>query len=132
MSNKDRNTGGKKPRGAGRPFAKGPDPRRNVYGQRNKAAVRATKLIRDKLVQEGKKLVTFTVDTPAGKVKMKARNIDLLAKRIWREAVEGDPSFVQIVLDRTEGKVTQPIDNSVSGTVAFIMPRPGQKPEGNK
>jgi len=131
MSNKDRNTAGKKPRGHGRPFAKGPDPRRNMYGQRNKAAVRAAKQIRDRLVQEGKKFVTYTVDTPAGKVKLKAKNIDLLAKRIWREAIEGDASFVQIVLDRTEGKVTQPVDNTVTGTVTFVMPRP-TKPEGGK
>ena len=131
MSNKERNTEGKKLRGSGRPFAKGPDPRRNVYGQRNKAAVRATKLLRNKLVQEGKRLVTYTVETPAGKVKLKARNIDLLAKRIWREAVEGNASFVQIILDRTEGKVTQPIEAPEGGSVAFIMPRPG-KPEGEK
>ena len=135
MSMKDRNTGIKKRRGPGRPFPKGPDPLhfRNVSGQRNKAAVQAAKLIRDKLVQEGKRLVTYTVDTPSGKVKLKARNIVLLVKRIWREAIEGDASFVQIVLDRTEGKVAQPLDHSgeFKANVTFIMPRPA-KPEGGK
>ena len=126
MSMKDRNTVRKRGRGPGRPFRKGPDPHRNVSGQRNKAAVQATTLLRNKLVQEGKRIVTYTVDTPTGKVKLKARNVVLLVKRIWREAIGGDASFVQIVLDRTDGKVTQPIAGEIRANVTFIMPRPGQ------
>lgn len=126
MSNRDRNAAATKRRPSGRPFAKGPDSRRNIHGQRSKAAVQLSKSIRSHLVEEAKRNVHYTVKTPAGDIKMKARNIDLLAKRIWREAVDGDAAFVHIILDRIEGKVTQPIEGELKGNVTFIMPRPGQ------
>lgn len=96
--------------GKGRPFKRGPDERRNIAGQRSKAAVEQTRKIRAEMVTELDREVSYTIDLPDGtKKRMKARNYELLARVIIRRAVGGDYQFVSLLLDRVEGKVPMPI-----------------------
>lgn len=96
--------------GKGRPFRPGPDERRNTAGQRSKAAVETTKKIRAELVAEGDREGSYKVKLPDGKERVfRARNYELLARVIWRQALGGDYQFVSLVLERIEGKVPMPI-----------------------
>jgi hypothetical protein len=112
--------------GEGGTFPKGPCSRRNIHGQRNKAAVQATKLFRDVLVAIGNE--NLTVELKEINRKVTKKKIEWLGQKVYSEALSGNMTAVVIILDRTEGKVTQPIsgDMKVSGQVLFIMPRPGK------
>ena len=100
----------RKQRGKGRPFKKGTDERRNIAGQRSKAAVETTKKIRGEILAELDREGSYKIKMPDGKEKVfRARNYELLARVIVRQALSGDYQFVSLVLDRTEGKVPMPI-----------------------
>ena len=45
---------------------------------------------------------------------------------------KGRPWAIELYLDRLIGKEVQPIDATVKGQVAFIMPRPNGNGEGKK
>jgi len=123
MSNHPRNAArrpGCAPRG--RPFQPGLDPRRNTAGQRSKRAVAFSKALRELIIAEGEQKQTGE----AGDKVLRLKKIDWLVKKLWNAAMQGESWAVALIFERTEGKVTQPVDAKVQGQVTFIMPRPGQ------
>lgn len=119
-----RNTDVKKPRGGsfkkGHPppktaFKKGYDPRRHTAGQRNKAAVQLTKTIRDILVEIGQEELTVR----AKGIQVVKKKVEWLGQKIWSEALGGNMAAITIILERTEGKITQPI--GFSGDIAGVF-----------
>lgn len=103
-----------KPRG--KPFQPGSDPRRLTDGHKNNEAKDLARAIKAALAEEG----------------FKGERFRKLVLTIWAKALAGYPWAVEMLLDRIAGKVTQPIDDRVSGIVTFIMPRPAPKPEEKK
>ena len=108
-------------------FKKG-DLRQWKGGQRNKAAVAITRSFRNILVLiGGESLVSELHGKPISKPK-----IEWLGQKLWVMALSGDMVAVKELLDRMEGKVTQPISGENGGAiqhqVTFLMPRPGDKP----
>ena len=96
--------------GKGRPFKPGFDPNRNTAGQRSKVAVETTRKIRAEVVAELDREGSYKIKMPDGKERVfRARNYELLARVIVRQALSGDFQFVNLVLDRVEGKVPQPL-----------------------
>jgi len=96
--------------GKGRPFVKG-DVRANVSGQRNKAAVALTRSFRNILVLiGGESLVSEFQGKPISKQK-----IEWLGQKLWAMALSGDIASIRELLDRMEGKVTQPIGGASDG-----------------
>jgi hypothetical protein len=93
--------------GKGKPFVKG-DVRANVSGQRNAPAVAMTKSFRDVLVMiGGEPLVSELSGKPISKKK-----IEWLGYKLWAMALAGDMAAIKELLDRTEGKVSQPLEHT--------------------
>ena len=108
-------------------FKKG-DLRQWKGGQRNKAAVALTRSFRNILVLiGGESLVSELGGKPISKPK-----IEWLGQKLWAMALLGDLPAIKELLDRMDGKVTQPISGEDGGAiqhrVTFLMPRPGDKP----
>lgn len=111
------NTGAKKPRG--KPFEKGKDarreatqftaddPRRNNNGQRSAAAVAFTRDLRELIVTQGQTDYEVFRD---GKSVGKKPFVEWMVERVWMESLKGEAWAVNFIADRTEGKVSQPID----------------------
>jgi len=109
----------------GRPFAKGgdprsgagfsgaDDPRRNNNGQINKIALRFGKNLRDMLVEEGMK----KYDPNSADSKMRIQRV---VERIYDEAELGEAWAVQLIFERCEGKVTQPIEANSNMPVIIL------------
>jgi len=109
MGSKTRNAG------EGGTFRKGVDVRRNKEGQRNKAAVALTRSFRNILVLiGGESLVSELAGKPISKQK-----IEWLGQKLWAMALNGDMAAIKELLDRMEGKVTQPVSGEVSHTLSF-------------
>jgi len=111
MASKTRNAG------EGGTFRKGADVRRNKAGQRNKAAVQLTKSFRNVLVLiGGESLVSELGGKPISKLK-----IEWLGQKLWAMALSGDIAAIRELLDRMEGKVTQPIGGEGGGPVRIRL-----------
>ena len=103
--------------GKGKPFVKG-DARANVSGQRNKAAVDLTKSFRDVLVMiGGESLVSEFGGKPVSKKK-----IEWLGMKLWALALSGDIAAIKELLDRMEGKVSQPLEHNGNGIIVVQWP----------
>ena len=89
-------------------FKKGDDPRRNKRGARSKEAQSFAERFANALAKGGE---------PQD-----------LSEMLWEKALKGQSWAVEILLDRLIGKVVQPIDGKLShsGSVIFMMPRPGK------
>ena len=113
MKNKvPKNAGNRKnhPANAGT-FRKGDGRKRNGHGQRNKAAVAITKTFRNVLVLiGGESLISELQGKPISKQK-----IEWLGQKLWAMALSGDIAAIRELLDRMEGKVTQPIGGTPDG-----------------
>lgn len=92
-------------------FKPGPDPRRNVNGQRNAGMVKLSNLLKRYLATEGRK--KRTIEDADGKIKQFS-NAELLAKVIWREAIKGELAFINYLTDRILGKPKESIEHSGS------------------
>jgi hypothetical protein len=91
-------------------FKKG-DLRQWKNGQRNKAAVAITKTFRNVLVLiGGESLISELQGKPISKQK-----IEWLGQKLWAMALSGDIASIRELLDRMEGKVTQPIGGTPDG-----------------
>lgn len=91
-----------------KPFKKGADSRRNPTGAMSRERAAWSNKFHNALAEK------LTPEDAA----------DLLIK-----AFKARQSWAaQEVLERLLGKVTQPVDNKVTGSVTFIMPRPQAKP----
>lgn len=91
-------------------FQKGGDPRRNDKGQRNKEAVAFSRTLRAILVEIGEEIKEVRDDQ--NRLVGRKKNVEWLARVIWREALKGKEVFVSFIADRVEGKITQPFDHS--------------------
>lgn len=87
-----------KPRG--KPFVSG-DPRSNTSGQRNSAAVAFNKQIRQIIVEVGDETVSAN-----GKV---ISRIEGAVRGMYQQAAKGNVPAFNALVERVEGKVTQPI-----------------------
>ena len=96
----------KKPRGKGKPFKKGGDPRRHMNGAKSKAAVEFNKTLRQLLVAEGERESTGQI----GEKTLRMKNVEWLVKSVWKKAIKGESWAVTFIAERIEGKVTQPVD----------------------
>lgn len=85
-------------------FQKGEDPRRNRKGQRNREAVAFARTLRELIVKEGEKSVTDS----DGKRRKKIENV---VQVMYDKAMLGEAWAVQMIFERTEGKVAQPNTN---------------------
>ena len=97
-------------------FKKG-DLRQWKGGQRNKAAVAMTKSFRNILVLiGGESLVSELNGKPISKQK-----IEWLGQKLWAMALSGDIAAIRELLDRMEGKVTQPVSGENGGPIAITL-----------
>ena len=88
-------------------FKKGDDPRRNHNGQINKAAVQFKHAIRDLIVTEGNKPKTVT--NPETGEKTTLTKIEWVVLMAYSAAISGDAKARDFIVERVEGKVSQPI-----------------------
>jgi len=103
-----------KPRG--KPFTGKDDPRNNTAGQTSKKKLRWNKTISELIAAEGEKLQKGTI----GENTFKLKKVEWLVKSLWKKAIDGEAWAVNTILERTEGKVTQPIDH---GEIKLILAR---------
>jgi hypothetical protein len=97
-------------------FKKG-DLRQWKGGQRNKAAVAMTKSFRNILVLiGGESLVSELNGKPISKQK-----VEWLGQKLWAMALSGDLTAIRELLDRMEGKVTQPVSGENGGPIAITL-----------
>lgn len=94
----------------GKPFEKGSDPRRHMNGSKSKAAVEFNKTLRELLITEGEKEQLGQL----GETTAKLKKVEWLIKAVWNKAISGEAWAVQFIAERTEGKVTQPIDTKAN------------------
>ncbi len=94
-------------------FTGADDPRRHKTGQVNKAAVSFRKELRTMLVEEG------LVETSPINGTTKPR-IARVIERIYTEAEAGQPWACQLIFDRVDGKVSQPISGLEDAVVLVI------------
>jgi hypothetical protein len=94
----------------GKPFPKGPCPQRNMNGAKSKDACELTRLMRQAMTDAG----------------LKEKRFHKVADLIWEKAAKGVPFYVEIALEYSLGKPTQPIEHSgeIKAMVIFEMPRP--------
>lgn len=108
-------------------FKKG-DLRQWKGGQRNKAAVAMTRSFRNILVLiGGESLVSELNGKPISKQK-----VEWLGQKLWAMALSGDIASIRELLDRMEGKVSQPISGEGGGPIAiqFTKTVTTVKPQG--
>ena len=105
---KPKNKGGR-PRGSSPTsggFKSGPDPRRNTHGQKNKAAVQVTKSFREILTLILNREETHDI----GKQKITKKNLMWIGERLVNMAKQGNVRAIEMVLERTEGKVADKLN----------------------
>jgi hypothetical protein len=104
-------------------FQKGVDPRRHMNGSKSRAAVKFNHDLRELLILEGERQHTDATS------QVKLKKVQWLIKVIWNKALQGESWAVQFIAERTEGKVTQPIDAShdVTYRVIYDPPKPEEK-----
>jgi hypothetical protein len=107
----------------GRPgtFQKGADPRRNLNGQLSKKTLAFNKTLRELIIAEGEHKHTDA----EGKVTLK--KVEWMVKVLWNAALKGEPWAMQFVAERTEGKVTQPIEAEHNVLYRVIYEKPKDK-----
>ena len=114
--NSTQKTAKKKPRG--KPFTGKDDPRLHRAGQTSKKKLRWNKTISELIAAEGEKIQKGTI----GENTFKLKKVEWLVKSLWKKAIDGESWAVNTILERTEGKVTQPIDHGeIKLTLARVI-----------
>lgn len=72
---------------------------KNKSGQRNKEAVAFSRSLRELIVREGERSLTLD-----GK---RHRKVELMVRQLWAKAIAGEAWACNIIMDRTEGRVTE-------------------------
>ena len=86
------------------PFRKGPDPRRHTHGQINKKALAFNRSLRDLLIAEG-----LCKHTDA-KTQVTLKKAEWMTKVVWGAALTGESWAVQLIWERIEGKVKDKVE----------------------
>jgi hypothetical protein len=84
-------------------FVPGHDPRRHTGGAVTNEFRSFHKTIRQMLVEEGCKVSDYC--NPQGKMR-----IQRVVERMYDEAELGNEKMIEMIMERTEGKITQPIE----------------------
>ena len=100
-----------KRKATGKPFVKG-DPRCHRKGQITKKRLEFNKNLRDLLINEGEKTQVGSVGDKENPTFIKLKKVEWLVRSVWQNAILGESWAVNFIAERTEGKVTQPIDHS--------------------
>lgn len=86
---------------------------RNRSGQRNRAAVQFSKTLRELLVAEGE--TSLKLD---GK---RYKKVQLLARKVWSEALQGKEWAVDFIATRVEGKVTDKVEVNDKSYTSYLQ-----------
>jgi hypothetical protein len=103
-------------------FKKG-DPRCNRNGQISGKRLAFNRTLRELIVAEGEAVQTGK----AGDQILKLKKVEWLIKSVWNKAIEGEAWAVEFIAERTEGKVTQPIEAEQNIVYRVIYEKPRDK-----
>lgn len=108
MAKKATSPAGKRRPNAGS-FKKG-DARINRNGPIPTGVLAFNRCLRDLIVAEGESKHTALVGEEGQKVKVTHKKVEWMVKVVWNAAMKGEAWAVQFIAERTEGKITQPIE----------------------
>jgi len=108
-------------RGPGKPFVKN-DPRINRQGQIGHNVLAFNKTLRELIITEGEAKHTTLIESEGGhKTKVTHKKVEWVVKVLWNAAMKGEAWAIQFIAERTEGKITQPVDGNLNVTAALSM-----------
>lgn len=108
MSDNSENTNATPP--GSTPFVPG-DPRIWRGGQKNKAAVRFTKAMREAIVEMAEEEIEVVEGKGKNKRFRRSTRFQLLMDQVWTQALSGNQWFVQFIAEKVEGKVPTVIES---------------------
>jgi len=110
----------KRRRGPGKPFVKN-DPRINRFGPIKTNVLAFNRTLRELIVAEGEQKHTTLIGDEGHKVKVTFKKVEWMVKVVWNCAMKGEAWAVEFIAERTEGKITQPVDGNLNVTGALSM-----------
>lgn len=97
------------------------DPRINRNGPIKTGVLAFNRSLRNLIVTEGESKHTALVGEEGHKTKVTFRKVEWMVKVVWNAAMKGEAWAVQFIAERTEGKITQPVDGNLNVTAALSM-----------
>lgn len=91
----------------GKPFSGGDDPRRHTNGTKSSAAISFARELRSIIVEVGEE----EISNEKGEKKTR---LELAVRGMYLKASKGDASAFNALIERVEGKVSQPVKHELS------------------